>query len=60
MEHVPSARNSWRALATGISASSLITLGFMQVLFAINIPLTVILPTSAPMWVGIATMVFYA
>ena len=57
--HIHNQKNKgWKALVSGIFISSLITLSFAQLLFTANIPITVILPTSAPIWIGIATMIF--
>lgn len=46
------------ALGKGLAVSSLVSTGFAGALHSINIPITVILPTTAPIWVGFATMIF--
>lgn len=51
-------KNACTALVIGVFISSLLTLVFANFLSSIGIPITTILPTSAPIWVGIATMIF--
>lgn len=45
-----------RALGIAVGVASACTLGFTYILSEAHIPVTVILPTAAPVWVGIATM----
>ena len=52
--------SNYRALFAGFSVSTLITMVFATFLGAIAMPLTVILPTSAPIWIGIASLIFLA
>ena len=51
-------KSSIKALGYGITASSILSASFAGLLHAVGIPVTVILPTTAPIWVGTATMVF--
>ncbi|MBI2141917.1 hypothetical protein HYU15_00315 [Candidatus Woesearchaeota archaeon] len=52
--------SNYRALFMGLAVSSLITMGFATFLGVMTIPLTVILPTSAPIWIGITSLIFMA
>ena len=50
--------DEWKAVVYGFACSTLFTMVLAILLKIIGIPITVILPTSAPIWIGIATMVF--
>lgn len=52
--------SSYKALFTGLSVSTLITMVLATFLGVMTIPLTVILPTSAPIWIGITSLIFMA
>ena len=50
-------KGTW-ALAGGLLASSAITLALAASMYMGGIHVTTILPTSAPIWMGFATMLF--
>lgn len=52
--------SNYKALFAGFAVSTLITMVLATFLGVMTIPLTVILPTSAPIWIGIASMMFMA
>jgi hypothetical protein len=54
----PHRRKGFSALAIGLIASSLITIFIAGFMNSAEIPVTTILPTSAPIWVGFSTMLF--
>ncbi len=58
LPHHEHRKSSVKALGYGITASSILSALFASVLNAAGIPVTVILPTTAPIWVGTATMLF--
>ncbi|MBI2574957.1 hypothetical protein HYV82_03660 [Candidatus Woesearchaeota archaeon] len=68
MEHLKHERHgmkphqfsNYRALFTGLTVSTLITMVFATFLGVMTIPLTVILPTSTPIWIGITSLIFMA
>lgn len=47
-----------KTLLAGVGISSVTTLFLGFCLSLVEMPLSVILPTSAPIWVGISTMIF--
>lgn len=51
-------RKLWVFLISSILASTISTFFFALLLYEAKIPITVILPTSAPVWIGISTLVF--
>ncbi|MCK4590024.1 MAG: hypothetical protein KAT77_06270 [Nanoarchaeota archaeon] len=47
-----------KTLLAGVGVASVMSLFLGFCLSLVQIPLTVILPTSAPIWVGITTMTY--
>ena len=41
-----------------VLASSIPTMGFMGILGSVDLPLNVIVPSAAPVWMGLSTMLF--
>jgi hypothetical protein len=54
----PHRRRDFSALINGLITSSLITASVAGLMDSAGIPMTTILPTSAPIWMGFATMLF--
>lgn len=54
----PHKRREFGALVMAIASSSIITTGIAGMMGMSSIPLTTVLPTSAPIWMGFATMFF--
>jgi hypothetical protein len=54
----PHRRRGFSALINGLITSSLITASVAGLMDSAGIPMTTILPTSAPIWMGFATMLF--
>ncbi len=54
----PHERRGFSALVIGLTTSSLITVFIASFMNSAEIPITTILPTSAPIWMGLATMLF--
>ncbi len=53
-------RESYKAIVTGFSLSTLASLLFGTFMVVASIPVTVILPTLAPIWIGLATITVVA
>jgi ABC-type bacteriocin/lantibiotic exporter with double-glycine peptidase domain len=56
----PHERSGFRPLAVSVFTALVITTVFAVLLKLYSIPLTVILPTSAPVWMGFSTILFMA
>ena len=56
-DHIHASSNH-KSLLVGSSISTLVTLVFATFLGSMNIPITVILPTSVPLWTGLASLIF--
>ena len=54
----PHKRKGLSAMITGLAVSSVLTASMAVIMNISGIPLTTILPTSAPIWMGFATMLF--
>ncbi len=57
-EHKQKSGSKTKALLKGLLTATAITAGFALLMARADIPITVILPTSAPIWVGITMMTF--
>ncbi len=57
---MPPHKESWKAIVVGFSISTVASLLFGTFLTVSAIPVTVILPTLAPIWIGLATITIVA
>jgi hypothetical protein len=57
---MPPHKESWKAIVTGFSISTVASLLFGTFMFVANLPATTILPTLAPIWIGLATITIVA
>ena len=47
-----------QALGGGLVASTILSTGFATTLYTVGVPVNVVLPTTAPVLMGLATMIF--
>ena len=50
--------NDFKNFSTSLMFSSMFSFIFGTLLLIAGIPITVVLPTTAPVWMGVATMLF--
>ncbi len=56
--HEKEKATSVRALSLGLTGASFITVMLMSIMFMSGLSVNVVLPTSAPIWMGFSTMFF--